>query len=218
MTDIFREIDEDLRRDRYAKLFRRLAPFIIAVIVLIVAGVGSWQAWRWMNRQSAEQAGARFETALQAARDGKNDEAEQAFAAIVADGHGGYKLLSRFRTAALEGAKNPPTGAAAFLAIANDNTVDATWRDLAKLRATLLQINTLSPEEVQIALQPLASPGQPWRYTALETLGLVSLHAGKVEDAGRWFDQIITDPAAPANLRRRVQDIYMAIVAGGPAN
>lgn len=218
MTDIFHEIDEDIRRDRYVKVLRRLAPFIIAIIVLIIAGISGWQTWRWLHRQSAEQAGARFEIALQSARDGKNEEAEQALAAILVDGPDGYKLLSRFRLAALQGVKNPQAGAAAFIAIGNDTTIDATWRDLAKLRATLLQIGTLSPEEVQTVLQPLAAPGQPWRFTALETLGLVSLNAGKVEDAGRWFDQIITDPAAPANLRRRVQDIYMAIVAGGPAN
>lgn len=218
MTDIFREIDEDLRRDRYSKLFRRLAPFLITIIVLIIAGVGGWQSWRWLDRQSAEQAGARFEGALQAARDGKSDEAEQALASISADGPAGYQLLSRFRLAALEGAKDPAAGAAAFTAIANDSSIDATWRDLARLRATLLQVGTLSPDEVQAALQPLAAPGQPWRYTALETLGLVALNAGNFDEAGRWFDQIMTDPAAPPNLRRRVQEVYLAIVAGGPAN
>ncbi|MGV6873044.1 tetratricopeptide repeat protein [Pseudochelatococcus sp. B33] len=218
MTDIFREIDEDLRRDRYSKLLRRLAPAIVAVIVLIVAGVGGWQAWRWFNRQSAEQAGGRFEEALQTAREGRIDEAEQALAAVAADSPAGYRLLARFRLAAIEGGKDPAAGAAAFTAIADDSSVDTIWRDLARLRATLLRIGTLSADEVQAALQPLAAPGQPWRFTALEALGVVALDAGRFEEAGRWFDQIITDPAAPAGLRRRVQEFYLALVASGPSD
>lgn len=218
MTDIFREIDEDLRRDRYSKLFRRLTPAIVAVVVLIVAGVGGWQTWRWFEQQSAEQAGGRFEEALQAAREGRGAEAEQALAAIAADSPAGYRLLARFRLAGIEGARDAAAGAAAFTAIANDNSVDATWRDLAKLRATLLQLGTLSADEVQAALQPLAAPGQPWRFSALETLGVVALNAGRFEDAGRWFDQIVTDPSAPAGLRRRAQEFYLALVAGGPSD
>lgn len=218
MTDIFREIDEDLRRDRYSKLVRRLAPAVIAVVVLIVAGVGGWQAWRWFNRQSAEQAGGRFEEALQIAREGKIDEAGQALAALAADSPAGYRLLARFRLAAIEGGKDPAAGAAAFTAIADDSSVDATWRDLARLRATLLRIGTLPAEEVQAALQPLAAPGQPWRFTALETLGIVALDAGRFEEAGRWFDEIVLDPAAPAGLRRRVQEFYLALVASGPSD
>lgn len=218
MTDIFREIDEDLRRDRYSKLLRRLAPAIAVVIVLIVGGVGGWQAWQWFERQTSQQAGGRFEEALQAAREGRGADAEAALAVIAADSPAGYRLLARFRLAALTGARDAAAGAAAFTAIASDTGVDATWRDLAKLRATLLQIGTLSADEVQAALQPLAAPGQPWRFTALETLGVVALDAGRFEDAGRWFDQIVTDPGAPAGLRRRVQEIYLALVAGGPAD
>lgn len=218
MTDIFREIDEDLRRDRYSKLLRRLAPAIIAVIVLIVGGVGGWQAWRWFDRQSAEQAGGRFEEALQTAREGRIAEAEQALAAVAADSPAGYRLLARFRLAGIESGKDAAAGAAAFNAIASDSGVDAVWRDLAKLRATLLQVGTLSADEVQAALQPLAAPGQPWRFTALETLGVVALDAGRFEDAGRWFDQIITDPGAPAGLRQRVQEFYLTLVAAGPAD
>ncbi|MFD2251373.1 hypothetical protein FHS82_000526 [Pseudochelatococcus lubricantis] len=217
MTDIFREIDEDLRRDRYSQLFRRVAPLLIAVVVLVVVGVGGWQAWRWFDRQSAEDTGARFEEALQAAREGKTADAEHALSTIAADGPAGYQLLARLRLAAITGAKDPAAGAAAFTAIADDGKVDAVWRDLARLRATLLQIDKLSPDEAQAALQPLAAPGQPWRLTALETLGLVALRAGKLEDAGRWFDQILTDPAATQGVRQRVQEIYLALVAGGPS-
>ncbi|MBB3811357.1 tetratricopeptide repeat protein [Pseudochelatococcus contaminans] len=218
MTDIFREIDEDLRRDRYSKLLRRLAPAIIAVVVLVIVGVGGWQAWRWFDRQSAAEAGGRYENALQIAREGRIDESAQALAAVAADSPDGYRMLSRFRLAALEGGKDPAKGAADFTAIANDTSIDPAWRDLAKLRATLLQADKLTPEELQAALQSQAAPGQPWRFTALEALGVAALEAGKFEDAGRWFDQIVTDPAAPANLRRRVQEFYLALVAAGPTD
>lgn len=215
MTDIFREIDEDLRRDRYSSLLRRLAPLLIAIIVLIIVGVGSWQGWRYYQRQNAESAGDRFEAALTELRGNKTDDAVKTLEALAASGPDGYKLVSRFRLAALAAERDANAGAEAFAAIADDAKLEAAWRELARLRSVSLKLGSMSAEEVQAALQPLAAPGRTWRHNALELLGLSALQAGKLEDAGRWFDQLMTDSETPAALRQRVQTVYLALVSGG---
>jgi hypothetical protein len=43
MSDIFQEVEEDVRRERYEKLWKKYGNYIIALAVLIVAGVAAWQ-------------------------------------------------------------------------------------------------------------------------------------------------------------------------------
>ena len=46
MSDIFREIDEELRRENLLKLWSRYGKYVIAVAVLAVLIAGSVVAWR----------------------------------------------------------------------------------------------------------------------------------------------------------------------------
>src|SRR4051794_29214711 len=85
MADIFREIDEDVRRDRALDAWKKHGNKFIWLAILIVLATAGWTAYqRWQLSQS-EAAGARYEEALQLAKTGKTAEAETAFAAIAKD-------------------------------------------------------------------------------------------------------------------------------------
>ncbi len=43
MADIFHEVDEEVRRDQFKKLWDRYSIYIVAFAVLIVAGIGAWR-------------------------------------------------------------------------------------------------------------------------------------------------------------------------------
>jgi hypothetical protein len=215
MTDIFREIEEDLRRDKYAKLFSRFAPVLIALAVIVVLGVAGWRYWAYRQLQSSQAAGGRFEQALDLARDGKDSDAEAILKDLTATAPVGYRELARFRLAGETGKQDAAAGAAAFDALGNDASVPSTLRDLATLRAAILRLDTAGRQELEQKLTPLAAPGKPWRHTAREILGLAALKANDYEAAGRSFDEIVSDPEAPPALRRRI-DLYLALVRGGP--
>ena len=134
---------------------------------------------------------------------------------LAKEAPGGYALLTRFRLAAELGRDKAEEGAKAFDALAGDAAIDATWRDLARLRAALLRLDTAEPAAVRQSLEPLTGASIPWRHSARELLGLSALKAGDIEEAGRWFDQIAADRETPAALRQRLET-YTALVAGGP--
>ena len=72
MSDIFREIDEELRRDNLLKLWSRYGRYIVAIAVLALVVAGAIVAWR--DHQLSERRGqsTRYAGALTLARDGKN--------------------------------------------------------------------------------------------------------------------------------------------------
>ena len=215
MDQFIREVDEEYRREQIAALWRRYGALIVALAVLVVAGVAGWRFYETRREQQAQAASARYEEALQLARDGKASEAESALSGLTGEGPDGYRLVARFRLAAETGRREASDGAKAFEAIAGDAAVPGTLQDLARLRAAVLRLDMAeAADEAVRGLERLAAPSNPWRHTAREMLGLSLLKRGDVEGAGKWFDQIAADRETPAGLRSRLE-IYVALVAGG---
>ncbi|WP_027316102.1 tetratricopeptide repeat protein [Microvirga flocculans] len=213
--EFIREVDEEYRRDQIAEIWKRYNGIIIGIVILIVAGVGGWRFWQHRQETLAQEAAVRYEEALRLSSEDKGQEAQARFEAVVKeDGATGYAMLARFRLAAELGRQNAENGASAFDALANDASVPALWKDLARLRAAWLRLDTAEPASLRQAVEPLAAPSNAWRHSARELLGLSGLKAGDMDYAGRWFDQIAADRETPSALRQRLA-VYTALVAGG---
>ena len=76
MSDVFREVDEEVRREQLKKLWDRYQYLIVGVVLLVVVGVGGWRVHEWQQTQQADRLGSQFENAIALADAGKNDEAE----------------------------------------------------------------------------------------------------------------------------------------------
>ena len=214
--EFIREVDEEYRRDQLAKVWERYNGIIIAVVVLVVAGVGGWRFWQYREQNLAQEAAVRYEEALRLSSEDKGQEAQAALENVMKQDSGtGYAMLARFRLATELGKQNAENGASAFDALANDSALPALWKDLARLRAAWLRLDTAEPAGLRQAVEPLAAPTNAWRHSARELLGLSGLKAGDMDYAGRWFDQIAADRETPSALRQRLA-VYTALVAGGP--
>ncbi|TCR62671.1 tetratricopeptide repeat protein [Bosea sp. BK604] len=215
MADIFREIDEEVRRDKAAALWKKYGTLITILAVLAVLGVAGWQFWLHREQQASQAVGAKLEEALKASRDNRGAEAESILVELSANAPAGYRQIARFRLAAETGKRDAEAGAKAFDGLANDASLEQFYRDLARLRAGMLRVDLVPYSEIRTALEPLATPQGVWRHSAREFLGISAMKANQYEDAGRWFDAIVTDPASPQVLRQRT-DLYLALVRGGP--
>jgi hypothetical protein len=214
MADIFREIDEELRRDKAAKVWDRYQKPIIAVAALIVLAAGGWRYYDYNRTKQAQEAGARYETALQLSREGKSVEAEAALGEIAKSGPGGYALIARFRAAAESSVRDPDGAVKIYDAIASDASADATMRDVARLRAAILRVDKADTGEVQRRLEPMAQGGQPFRNSARELLAVAALKRNDLEAAGKWLDMIVIDAQAPGEIRQRAEAL-LGLVSGG---
>jgi hypothetical protein len=213
VSDIFREVDEEVRREQLKKLWDRYGNYVVAAAVLLVAVVAAWRAYMWWEAKKAAETGAAFEAATTLAEAGKRSEAEAAFAKIAADGTAGYRHLARMREAAELAQSDAKAAIAAYDQIAADRAVGPVLRDLAALRAGALLIDSGALEEAQRRLEPLAANDRTFRHTAREFLVLAAWRAGDATAAKRWFDLIMTDAQTPAATRSRVE-MLMALGVG----
>jgi len=215
VADIFHEVDEEVRRDQLKKLWDRYSIYLIAVAVLIVAGIGAWRFYEYYVAKQAAIAGAGFESAVTLSEQGKHAEAEAAFAKVVTEAPGGYRILSRFRAAAELGQVKPADAVKAYDEIAADGSLSATWQDLAGLRAGLLLVDTAPLAEMRHRLDSLAAPGRTYRHTARELLALSAWRNNDFMAARKYIDMIAGDGETPPGTRSRIDVLAALIAAGG---
>jgi hypothetical protein len=213
VSDIFREVDEEVRREQLKKLWDRYGNYVVAAAVLLVAAVAAWRAYMWWEAKKAAETGAAFEAATTLAEAGKRGEAEAAFAKIAADGTAGYRHLARMREAAELAQSDAKSAIAAYDQITADRAIGPVLQDLAALRAAALLIDSGALAEAQRRLEPLAANDRTFRHTAREFLVLAAWRAGDTTAAKRWFDLIMTDAQTPAATRSRVE-MLMALGSG----
>jgi hypothetical protein len=215
VTDIFQEVDEEVRREQLKKLWQQYGNYLIALCVLIVVGVGAWRGYQWWEAKQAAQSGAAFEQAVTLAEAGKHQEAEAAFAKLAANGTAGYRVLARLREAAELAGTDSKGAIAAYDEIAADSSAGQVIRDLAAVRAGFLLADTAPYSEIRNRLEPLAAADRPFRHSAREILALSAWKSGDMTAARQWTDMIMTDPQTPAGARSRAEVLSELIAASG---
>lgn len=214
-----REVDEELRQDKFNALWRRYGVWLITAAVLVVLGTASFRAYDYWKETRANSSGDAFLQALTLANEGKSDEALKALEALQQDGYGSYPLLARMRAATVLAEKGDLEAAVAeFDAVAADGSIAEAIRDMARLRAALLLVDTGSYADVASRAEVLAVDGNALRHSAREALGLAAWKEGKFEDALKLFEQINNDNEAPRNLRQRASVMAELIRGSGTSS
>jgi hypothetical protein len=205
VSDIFGEVDEEVRRERLKRLWDRYGLVVIGLAVLLVAAVAGYRIYESMEAKKAATAGAAFESAVALETDGKHDEAEAAFAKLATEGTGSYRVLAKLRAASEIARRDPKAGIAAYGALADDGTLTQTQRDYAGLRAGLIAVDTASYDEVRNRLEPLTAAARPFRHSARSVLALAAWKAKDTAAMQRWIEQITTDPESPSGIRGQAE-------------
>ncbi len=218
MTDFFREVDEEVRRDRVIGLWTKYRYVLIAAAVLLVSGTGAWRLYTQYRVSKSEAAGAKFEEAMQLSRDGKFAEAIAAFDALIKTAPGGYASLARLRAAGERAASDPQAAIKAYEELAVGPGADPASKDFARLRGAMLRVDTDDPAQFERTFAPYASDTFPYRYQIRELLGLAALKRNAFDTAANWFDGIVADTHAPPGVKMRARALLDMANASMPGS
>jgi hypothetical protein len=205
VSELFSEVDEEVRRDQLKKLWERYSIYIVAGALLIIAAVGGWRGYQYLEAKKAAEAGAAFDKAIELAEQNKHAEAETAFTELAAKAPSGYRMLARLRAAAEAANRDPKAAAKLYDEIAADRSVGTPEQDLAKIRAAGLLLETASYPNMLQRLEVATAPGATFRHTARELLALSAWRANDAAAARQWLDLIANDGETPPSLRSRAE-------------
>ena len=215
MSDIFQEVDEEVRRDKALEFWKKYQNLIIVGAALIVLASAGFRFYENRKLAGEQAAGAAFQQALALDHSDKGADAQAELAALAADAPAGYRTLARLAGAAVESKSDPKTALAVYDELAADSSIGALFQDTAKLRAALLRLD-LGDAAAKPAFEALAAPNGAYRHTARLALGVLALNAGDFAEAGKQLDLVVADPEAPTAEKRSAESLLGLVAANRP--
>ncbi|HEY3950174.1 tetratricopeptide repeat protein [Phenylobacterium sp.] len=220
MTDLFEEVEEQLRSDRYKALVRRAAPWVLtAAAVALVAALGVW-GWQQYNLQITNKASEEYSQALTAGGQGDIPKATQLFTEISKSQSKAYKSLSLMQLGALKMAAGKPDDVKAAVALFDQAAAaapDDVIGDAARLKSAFAILDTAPYADVEGRLTPLMKDKHPYRVQAREALAFAKLMKGDDKGARGDFVVISQSLDAPEGLRQRAKAAMDLIDTGSAA-
>ena len=203
-----REVDENLRRDELQGLAKKYGGWLVGGLLLFLAGVGGWLYWQDRQRnESAEQSEVLAQTYADVGAS-KMATVPKRLDTLATDGGDVVRATALFARAAVAIEQNDRKLALSkYREIADDTSLAQPHRDLALLRGTTLEFDSIKPEEVISRMQPLAKPGLPWFGSAGELTAMAYIKQGKKLEAGRLFAAIAADKQVPDSIRARAVQV-----------
>jgi len=216
LVDVFDEVEEELRKERYMQLLRTWGPWVAGAAVLVIAGVAGHEGWRaWQANQAAE-ASTQFAEARELELAGNTEAARAAYDALVQEGPRGYATLALLHQAALASEAGEAEEAARLYEQAAQRSPVALIRDLARYQAALSGFDTLSSDDLRLRLDPLITGGSSFALLARELVGAAALRDERWEEARRQYEFIQLSIDASEGLRLRARDALSVIAQSAP--
>jgi hypothetical protein len=199
-----REVDDELRRDQLMTFWERYGRLTIVAIVVALAAFAGFLFWQHRQTQAAGVEGEQLQAAYDALGNNQPDVAAKTLAPIATDGRNGNRALAAMTQAdILLSKKQDKAAAAKFASIAADAGIAQPFRDLALIRQTVAEYDTLKPQVVIERLRPLAVPGNAYFGSAGELVAVAYIDSGRKDLAGQLFSQIAQSDSVPESIRQR---------------
>jgi hypothetical protein len=212
VSDIFREIEDEIRRENLQQLWSRFGKYVIGLAVLAVAVTAAVIGWREYQFKQRQADGVRYAAAAQLVREGKTAEAAAAFGELAQNASGGVAILARLEEAATKVTTGDVAAAITIYdQIAADTSVDPAFRDVATLLAARYDLDKADPHAIVARLKPLTDASSPWHGLALELTGVAELKAGDTAKARAAFELLAKDDGVSAAVRRRATAMLAAM-------
>jgi hypothetical protein len=216
LTDIFREVEEEVRRERFQKIWKQYGDYIIAGVAVIVIAVAGFELWQRYEENRRATASAEYNAAVQMA--GTNPSAAiAAFEKIASSAPSGYATLAKFAeadTLLITGERNKAVALYESIGGGDDHLIG----NAARMRAAWSIVGFSPRSAIEKLVAPLTEPSSPWRFVAGEVLAYADYREGAFSRAQKEFESLSSDPNAPRALRARATAMASLIRSGGENN
>lgn len=203
MADIFNEVEEELRKDKYQEWLRTYGPWVAGAAAAVILGVAGYEGWKAWSQNQKESASIAYSSAVESYDDARTAEAASAFEDLAANGPDGYAALALMRRGAMALENGDHDAAADFFEAAADRASDPIISDLAAIKAVWARFETYSADDLANRLSPLTGEGRPFRFLAHEAIGMSALQAGNYAAARQAFESIVYAIEAPQGVSAR---------------
>ena len=199
MANIFREVDEDIRKERYINLFRKYGVYVIAIIVIIVGTLAGIQFYSGYQVNKNEMLFAEYINIIENNSDDTLEKLSDSGNTSNLFLNGMY-LLKRSDLLVASGQIDQAT---LLLSEAiENNALNKIHNDVAIYKLLMINIETISIEEIKSYQNKLISEVDAF-YLTEELIAIKFLIEGQKEDAIKKFSELSTNNSVPIEIKNR---------------
>ena len=199
MANIFREVDEDIRKERYINLFRKYGVYVIAIVVIIVGTLAGIQFYSGYQVNKNEMLFAEYINIIENNSDDTLEKLSDSGETSNIFLNGMY-LLKRSDLLVASGQIDQAT---LLLSDAIDNNaLNKIHNDVAIYKLLMINIETLSIEEIKLYQNKLISEVDAF-YLIEELIAIKFLIGGQKEDAIKKFSELSANNSVPIEIKNR---------------
>ncbi len=211
MADIFKEVDEDLRRDQATKVWKKYGLYVYVAAGALVLGTAAFQIWQWWDVKQRTERSASYTAAVELLDEGTGEEAIAAFGGL-ADLDGSYGTLAAFNQARLLAEAGDTAGAVEIWdRLSTSAAAGPGFQGAAALLSVMHQIDSGDPATLEARLEPLRAEDSGFRPNALEMSAVLAMRQGDRARAREIYAELADDRTAPAGLRARASQMLVAL-------
>ncbi|MDE2357026.1 MAG: tetratricopeptide repeat protein [Alphaproteobacteria bacterium] len=214
MSDFVEEVEENLRAERLAQVFRRVWPWFAAALTATIVGwLGAW-AWQSWQNQNIARASVVYDQAMTALDGGDQAGASKLLAPLAKDGPAGYRTLALMTQADIDLSAGKAADAASLFDQAAKSAPNPVFHDLAALRAAQSLMDTAPLAQISVRLTPLIGANKPFDLQAREALAIAKLAAGQVRQARDDLNALSLSLGISQTMRTRDEGVIALIDSG----
>ena len=204
--EFIREVDEELQEEKYAKIWRKIGPYVVSLaigIVLFTSGVVFWNNY---TEDKKQKLGDDFTAAVELIKEEDFDTALIALERITDKASDGYVTIAKMKKASILIQKKQILEGLEIYEDLEKTAFDQSFKDMSTI---LFVLNAIDHKPSDILLDKIErlTENSSWKYSALELKGFILLNDKKFSESKKIFNTIIEMGNAPTTLASRARDM-----------
>src|SRR3546814_595657 len=195
---------------------QRYGRWIIAGLLAALLAFGGYLFWDHRQDVARGEQAEELIAAFEKLATNQPRAATAELQKIAAEGGPAYRAAAQMQEANIKAQAGDLKGAAALMAkVAADTKLDQALRDLALIRQTAFEYDTLKPEAVIARMKPMVDakdPASSWFASAAELSATAHYQLGQFDQAGALYGRIAKLPDVTRSLQSR--SVQMAGMLG----
>lgn len=217
MVDVFEEVEDQIRTERYKSLLLKVLPWAIGMAVLALAVTFGYWLWTSNQTKQADKAAEQYVAALETGAQGDPAKTFAALGEVAKSPNKTYRALALLQQGGIRQEEGKTAEAVKLFDEAAAATSEPLIVDLARLKSALALLDTAPYKDIEGRLTPLLEEKRPYRLQAREALAFAKVLAGRTAEARTDFSNLSTILGASEGMRERAQAAVALIDSGSAA-
>ena len=208
MANIFNEVDEDIRKERYKNLWSNYGKYIIGFLILIVITFSLTQYFQAKNISDNKAILDLYYSAAEKIEKNQLDFANQELEIVYSEKNKTLAALSGFKLSETYLKNNQKEAALSLLEEITDNSsLETIYRELALYKYIMINFENVNINDIENKIASIGVNKKILSPYFQEIIGIKYLTIGSIKKANSIFTDLLFKEGTPFDLKMRLDKL-----------